>query len=103
VIATLPGSHHQSTKDFRAAREPADRLQEPFAALTLGAKESRSNERRHTFIREGLGGGPHLHYRKENVPGRNFLRSASWDKYGFYRFGILLSFPLMNTGCARDR
>ena len=68
-------------KIFRVSREYADRLQEHFRALTLGAKELKiHNDRRHTFIREGLEAtGDAL--QEHNVEGQNlYTAAASWGQ-----------------------
>jgi len=85
---------------FRAAREHGDRLQEHFRALTLGAKELKiHNERRHTFIKEGLEATADA-LQEHNVAGqRLYTAAASWGQVlVFIVVGLILFiFPSMQN------
>lgn len=85
-------------KIFRVSREYADRLQEHFRALTLGAKELKiHNERRHTFIREGLEATADA-LQEHNIAGQNLYTAASsWGQVlVFIVIGLILFiFPSM--------
>lgn len=98
-IATYQAPIIKVQKIFRSAREHADKLQEHFRALTLGAKELKiHNERRHTFIREGLEATADA-LQEHNVAGQNLYTAASsWGQVlVFIVIGlILLVFPTMH-------
>lgn len=87
-------------KIFRAGREHADRLQEHFRALTLGAKELKiHNERRHTFIKEGLEATADA-LQEHNVAGQNlYTAAASWGQVlVFIVIGLILFvFPALHN------
>src|SRR5947209_15253914 len=87
-------------KIFRAGREHADKLQEHFRALTLGAKELKiHNERRHTFIKEGLEATADA-LQEHNVAGQNLYTAASsWGQVlVFIVIGLILFiFPKMHS------
>ena len=87
-------------KIFRAAREHGDRLQEHFRALTLGAKELKiHNERRHTFIKEGLEATADA-LQEHNVAGQGlYTAAASWGQVlVFIVVGLILFiFPSMQN------
>jgi putative pyoverdin transport system ATP-binding/permease protein len=87
-------------KIFQATREHADRLQEHFRALTLGAKELKiHNERRHTFIKEGLEATADA-LQEYNVAGQNlYTAAASWGQVlVFIVVGLILFiFPWMHN------
>jgi len=97
-IATYQVPIIKVQKIFRVGREHADRLQEHFRALTLGAKELKiHNDRRHTFIREGLEATADA-LKKHNVAGQNlYTAAASWGQVlVFIVIGLILFiFPLM--------
>src|ERR1700683_178145 len=99
-IATYQAPILKVQKMFRAAREHADRLQEHFRALTLGAKELKiHNERRHTFIRECLEATADA-LQEHNVAGQNlYTAAASWGQVlVFIVIGLILFiFPSMHT------
>jgi putative pyoverdin transport system ATP-binding/permease protein len=80
-IATYQTPIIKVQKIFRTAREHADRLQEHFRALTLGAKELKiHNERRHTFLKEGLEATADA-LQEHNVAGQNlYTAAASWGQ-----------------------
>jgi len=80
-IATYQTPIIKVQKSFRTAREHADRLQEHFRALTLGAKELKiHNERRHTFVKEGLEATADA-LKQHNVAGQNlYTAAASWGQ-----------------------
>jgi len=91
-------------KIFRVGREHTDRLQEHFRALTLGTKELKiHNERRHTFMREGLEATADA-LQEHNIAGQNlYTAAASWGQVlVFIVVGLILFiFPLMhNLGLA---
>jgi putative pyoverdin transport system ATP-binding/permease protein len=87
-------------KIFRAAREHGDKLQEHFRALTLGAKELKiHNERRHTFIKEGLEATADA-LQEHNVAGQKlYTAAASWGQVlVFIVVGLILFiFPSMHN------
>lgn len=97
-IATYQVPIIKVQKIFRVSREHADKLQEHFRALTLGAKELKiHNERRHTFIREGLEATADA-LQKHNVAGQNlYTAAASWGQVlVFIVIGLILFiFPSM--------
>lgn len=91
-IATYQAPIIKVQKIFRAAREHADRLQEHFRALTLGAKELKiHNERRRIFINEGLQATADA-LRDHNVAGQNlYTAAASWGQVlVFIVIGLIL-------------
>jgi putative ATP-binding cassette transporter len=91
-IATYQVPIIKVQKIFRVAREHADRLQEHFRALTLGAKELKiHNERRHTFIKEGLEATADA-LQEHNVAGQNlYTAAASWGQVlVFIVIGLIL-------------
>ncbi len=91
-IATYQVPIIKVQKIFRVAREHADRLQEHFRALTLGAKELKiHNERRHTFIKEGLEATADA-LQEHNVVGQNlYIAAASWGQVlVFIVIGLIL-------------
>jgi len=91
-IATYQVPIIKVQKVFRVAREHADRLQEHFRALTLGAKELKlHNERRHTFVRDGLEATADA-LQKNNVVGLNlYTAAASWGQVlVFIVIGLIL-------------
>ena len=91
-IATYQVPIIKVQKIFRVAREHADRLQEHFRTLTLGAKELKiHNERRHTFIKEGLEATADA-LQKHNVVGQNlYIAAASWGQVlVFIVIGLIL-------------
>jgi putative pyoverdin transport system ATP-binding/permease protein len=98
-IATYQAPIIKVQKIFRTAREHADRLQEHFRALTLGAKELKiHNERRHTFIKEGLEATADA-LQENNVAGQNlYTAAASWGQVlVFIVIGLILFiFPSMH-------
>jgi putative ATP-binding cassette transporter len=87
-------------KIFQTTREHLDRLQENFRALTLGAKELKiHNERRHTFIKEGLEATEDA-LQEHNVAGQNlYTAAASWGQVlVFIVVGLILFvFPLIHN------
>lgn len=99
-IATYQAPIIKVQKIFRVAREHADRLQEHFRALTLGAKELKiHNERRHTFIREGLEATADA-LQEHNLAGQNlYTAAASWGQVlVFIVIGLILFiFPSMHN------
>jgi putative ATP-binding cassette transporter len=99
-IATYQAPIIKVQKIFQVAREHADRLQEHFRALTLGAKELKiHNERRHIFIREGLEATADA-LQEHNVAGQNlYTAAASWGQVlVFIVVGLILFvFPSMHN------
>jgi putative ATP-binding cassette transporter len=99
-IATYQAPIIKVQKIFRAGREHMDRLQEHFRALTLGAKELKiHNERRQTFIREGLEATADA-LQEHNIAGQNlYTAAASWGQVlVFIVVGLILFiFPLMHN------
>ena len=97
-IATYQAPIIKVHKLFQAAREHGDRLQEHFRALTLGAKELKiHNERRHTFIKEGLEATADA-LQEHNIAGQNlYTAAASWGQVlVFIVVGLILFvFPSM--------
>ena len=98
-IATYQVPVIKVQKIFQVAREHADRLQEHFRALTLGAKELKiHNERRHTFLKEGLEATADA-LQEHNVAGQNLYTAASsWGQVlVFIVIGLILFiFPSMH-------
>lgn len=98
-IATYQAPIIKVQKILQAAREHADRLQEHFRALTLGAKELKiHNERRQAFIREGLEATADA-LQAHNVAGQNlYTAAASWGQVlVFIVIGLILFiFPSMH-------
>jgi putative pyoverdin transport system ATP-binding/permease protein len=99
-IATYQAPIIKVQKIFRVAREHADKLQEHFRALTLGTKELKiHNERRRTFIREGLEATADA-LQEHNVAGQNlYTAAASWGQVlVFIVIGLILFiFPTMHN------
>ena len=98
-IATYQVPVIKVQKIFQVAREHADRLQEHFRAVTLGAKELKiHNERRHTFLKEGLEATADA-LQEHNVAGQNlYTAAASWGQVlVFIVIGLILFlFPSMH-------